>query len=61
LEQSVDRLQAIVLGERIRRSGKPPCTEEKRYLDTAEKCLKANMDAQIKGILGSFDSSPPED
>jgi len=59
LEQSVDRLQAIVLGERIRRSGKPPCPEEKRYLEAAEKCLKSRMEDKIKGILDSFDNPPP--
>jgi len=59
LEESVDRLQAIVLGERVRRSGKPPCAEEKRYLETAEKCLKSNMEEKIKGILDSFDDPPP--
>ena len=59
LEQSVDRLQAIVLGERIRRSGKPPCAEEKRYLEAAEKCLKSRMEDKIKGILDSFDNPPP--
>jgi len=62
LEQSVDCLQAIVLGERLRRSGKPPSPEEKRYLETAEKCLKSKMEDKIKDILDSFDdSSPPED
>jgi guanylate kinase len=61
LEESVDRLQAIVLGERVRRSGKPPCAEEKRYLETAEKCLKSRMEDKIKVILDSFDNpSPPE-
>ncbi|HEY7405937.1 MAG TPA: guanylate kinase [Candidatus Angelobacter sp.] len=59
LEQSVDRLQAIVLGERTRRSGKPPSEVEKRYLETAEKCLKSKMQDEIKGILGSFDDSSP--
>lgn len=59
LEQSVDRLQAIVLGERIRRSGKPPSPEEKQYLATAEKCLKANMQEKIRDILGTFDESAP--
>ena len=59
LEQSVDRLQAIVLGERIRRSGKPPSADDKRYLETAEKCLKSKMEDKIKGILGSFDDSSP--
>jgi len=55
LEQSVDRLQAIVLGERIRRSDGTPSAEEKRYLTTAEKCLKSRMENEIKGILSSFD------
>jgi guanylate kinase len=59
LEESVDRLQAIVLGERVRRSGKPPCLEEKRYLETAEKCLKLKMEDKIKGILDSFDNRLP--
>ena len=59
LEQSVDRLQAIVLGERIKRSGKPPSPQEKQYLATAEKCLKANMQEKIRDILGTFDESAP--
>jgi len=59
LEQSVDRLQAIVLGERIRRSGKPPSADDKRYLEAAEKCLKSKMEDKIRGILGSFDDSSP--
>ena len=59
LEQSVDRLQAIVLGVRIQCSGKSPSAEDKRYLETAEKCLKTRMEDKIKGILGSFDDSSP--
>jgi guanylate kinase len=55
LEQSVDQLQAIVLGERIRRSGNLQSTDEKRYLETAEKCLKSQMENEIKGVLHSFD------
>jgi len=55
LEQSVDRLQAIVLGERIRRSGISPSGEEKRYLKTAETCRKSQMEEEIKVILNSFD------
>ena len=55
LEQSVDRLQAIVLGERIRRSGESPSPGQKHYLATAEKCLKTNMEDKIKDILASFD------
>jgi guanylate kinase len=59
LEQSVDRLQAIVLGERIKRSGKPPSPAEKQYLASAEKCLKVNMQDKIRDILGTFDESAP--
>ena len=59
LEQSVDRLQAIVLGERFRRSGKPLSSEEMRYLEAGEKCLKSNMEEQIRSILASFDVSFP--
>jgi guanylate kinase len=59
LEQSVDRLQAIVLGERIKRSGKPPSPAEKQYLASAEKSLKANMQDKIRDILGTFDESAP--
>ncbi len=59
LEQSVDDLQAIVLGERIERSGKPPSPQEKQYLETARKCLKPKMEAKIRSILASFDLPPP--
>src|SRR5258708_28423605 len=59
LEQSVDQLQAIVLAERIRRSGKTPSAVEERYLETAKKCLKSNMEGKIKSILSSFDVSGP--
>jgi guanylate kinase len=57
LEQSLDRLVGIVMGERARRSGKPPSAEEERYLEKADKCLKSKMEGQIKGILASFDES----
>src|SRR5689334_20259212 len=54
LEESVDQLQAIVLGERLRHSGKPMSNGERRYLEAAEKCLKPNMEGKIKDILASF-------
>jgi len=59
LEQSVDRLQAIVLGERLQRSGKPLSSEERGYLEAANKSLKPNMEEKIKSILASFDVSSP--
>lgn len=54
LEQSVDELQAIVLGERAGRSGKVLSPQEKQYLEMKNKCLKARMEDKIKGILNSF-------
>ena len=59
LEQSLDKLVAIVQAERIRRSGKNPSAEDRQYLETADKCLKANMERQIRTILDSFDVSTP--
>ncbi len=54
LEQSVDQLQAIVLAQRLKRSGKPLPAEDRRYLEAAEKSLKCNMEDKIKHILASF-------
>jgi guanylate kinase len=54
LERAVDELQAIVLGERAERSGKPPSEEEKLYVEVKNKCLKARMEDKIKAILDSF-------
>jgi guanylate kinase len=59
LEQSLDRLVGIVMGERVRRSGKTPSPEEERYLEKSDKCLKPKMESEIKGILASFDDSAP--
>jgi guanylate kinase len=58
LEQSVDQLQSIVLGERVARSGNPPSLLEKEYLETKGKCLKPRMEEKIRGILDSFDVPP---
>jgi guanylate kinase len=58
IEQSLDELQAIVLGERVERSGKSPSLQEREYLETKGKCLKARMEGKIRGILDSFDVPP---
>src|SRR5438270_354970 len=60
LEESVDQLQAIVLGERAHHSGKTPSPDEKRYLEMASKSLKSSMEGKIKGILSSFDVLSPK-
>ncbi len=59
LEQSVDRLQAIVMAERSKRSGKSLSDEERGYLEAAEKSLKPNMEEKIRSILASFEVSFP--
>jgi guanylate kinase len=55
LEQSLDQLQAIVLGERVGRSGESPSQQEKEYLEIKGRCLKPRMEEKIRGILDSFD------
>jgi hypothetical protein len=59
VEPSVDKLVAIVQGERARRSGKDLSAQEKHYLESSEKCLKSRMEKQIKSILDSFDVFTP--
>ena len=59
VEPSVDKLVAIVQGERARRSGEDLSPPEKQYLEASEKCLKSRMEQQIKSILDSFDVSTP--
>jgi guanylate kinase len=59
LETSVDELKAIVLGERLRRSGEPMRPWERTVLETAEKCRLANAGGRINGILGSFRTATP--
>jgi len=54
LEPAVDELTAIVLGERVARSGRAPSPREKQYLESAQKCLKSRMEDRIRGILASF-------
>ncbi|HWZ46086.1 MAG TPA: guanylate kinase [Candidatus Saccharimonadales bacterium] len=60
LEESVDRLQAVVLGERLGRAGRPLSVEEVPYVETARTCLKENMEDKIRSILASFDVSLPK-
>jgi guanylate kinase len=59
LEQSIDELKAIVLAERVRRSGGPHSGEEKKWLVTAERHEQANMRETLQPILESFALSEP--
>lgn len=56
LEESVDKLKAIVFSERARRSGKPLSEEDLRVLETARHCLQSDSatSLKVKEILASF-------
>ncbi len=56
LEESIDELKAIVLAERIRRSGREPSAVGAEYLETAGRCrlADARMGAKVADVLRSF-------
>jgi guanylate kinase len=54
LEESVDVMRAIVFSERVRRSGRPPTTEDQVQITTAERCRLQNIRKRIQPILESF-------
>ena len=54
LEDSVEFLKAIVLGERVRRCGKPPSADESKELAQAEQCRLENVRQRVRPILDSF-------
>jgi guanylate kinase len=58
LEESADELKAIVLAERIKRSGKTPSVEEERLLATAQACQLAQARERVQPILASFGAVP---
>lgn len=53
LEDSIDRLKAIVLAERIKRSGSPVSPQDET-LAKARECLLPNVRARAQKILASF-------
>jgi guanylate kinase len=54
LEQSADELKAIVLAERIWRSGATPTAEQEPVLETAKACWLEQARTRVKPILDSF-------
>ncbi len=54
LEHSIDELKAVILGERIRRSGEGPTPEDKTILDIAERCRLENVRDRVQEILAGF-------
>lgn len=59
LEESSDSLQAIVLSERLRRSGAPISSEDKKIVELADRQRLANIRHRVPPILESFGNLPP--
>ncbi len=58
LEESADELKAIVLAERIKRSGKSPTPQERQLLATARACQLDQARERVQPILASFGAVP---
>jgi guanylate kinase len=58
LEQSADELKAIVLAERIWRSGTKPTAEQTQLLETAKACRLEQARERVQPILASFGNVP---
>jgi guanylate kinase len=54
LERATDELKAIVLAERIGRSGRKPSPEELRLLEIARSCCLNQVRERVRPILESF-------
>ena len=59
LEESSDSLQAIVLSERLQRSGTPISAEGKKIVELADRHRLANIRHRVPPILESFGNLPP--
>ncbi len=59
LEESVERLRAIVLSERRRRLGGPVSAEDEKYFELAESCRLSNARDKVQPIVASFGVPPP--
>jgi guanylate kinase len=58
LEQSIDQLKAILLSERLRRSGRPLTNDEQAKIALADRNRLDNMRTRIQPILDSFRNNP---
>jgi guanylate kinase len=57
LEKSIERLQAIVLSERLRREQRTLSEEERAIVDRVERLRLANLKEKVQPILASFRAS----
>jgi guanylate kinase len=54
LEESIDALRAILLAERLKRSGVPTSADHAETLTKAERCRLSNVRERLQPILASF-------
>jgi guanylate kinase len=54
LDRAVEEMAAIVVAERIRRSGVAGTADGERPLEIAERCRTANSEARIRPVLEAF-------
>jgi guanylate kinase len=59
LEIACEKLRAIVLSERLRRSDRPPSEDDKKRIELAESCRLANVRENVQPILASFSATAP--
>jgi guanylate kinase len=59
LEESCEKLRAIVLSERFRRFDRPLSEQERKTIDLAESCRLANVRDRVQPILSSFGAPAP--
>ena len=55
LERAIDELRAVVLAERIERSGKQPSGDEAKLIATARECRLERARDRVRPILDSFE------
>jgi guanylate kinase len=59
LEESIDRLEAIVLSERLRRTNASLSAEDRKTVELADRQRLANIRDRVRPILDSFSTLPP--
>ena len=59
LDESIDRLEAIVLSERLRRTKAPLAPEDNKIVKLADRQRLANIRDRVRPILDSFGTLPP--
>ena len=59
LEESIENLEAIVLAERLQRTGQSLSVNERKLVESADRHRLANVRNRIGPILDSFGNPPP--